>query len=491
MTSHRVVVVGGGVTGLSAAYELARAGVPTTLVEASDRFGGKVRTEHVDGFLIESGPDSFVSYRPAAIELATELGLGDALVRPLEPREVFVRAGGRFVPMPQEMGLVLPRAVRPFLTTPLLSPSQKLRVGLDVLLPRTRLSEDVGVGPYLRRRLGRGIVDRLAGPLIGGVYGTPVDELSLLAVVPQLREAELRHRSLVLASLATRRGRDGPAGSPFITLAAGVGQLVDGLVAALGASPDVELRTNAAIVGLAVDGRRVDVRLSGGGRIRSEATIVTAPGPAAARLLDAVAPASATAIRRIRHGTTAIVSLAYRTDQFTSSLPGHGFLVAAGEPLAIDACTISSSKWPARAPDGSVLLRAFVGSRSGRSIGVSDVELVARVESDIAATMGVRGRPLLVRVARRQDEMPQYTVGHLSRVAAAEAALTSVPELLVAGATYRGVGVPDCIAQGRSAARRVIERLGAESISLAAEQAAALASATDRRFPLAAATVSG
>lgn len=457
-----VVIVGGGITGLSAAFELSRAGLATTLLEASDRLGGKIRTERIDGFLIEAGPDSFVPYRPAAVELAGELGLGDRLVRPGEPRAVFIRADGRFRPLPQEMGLVLPEAIRPFVTTPLLSPFQKLRAGLDVLLPRTRLAGDVGLGPYLRHRLGPALVDRLAGPLIGGVYGTPVDELSLLAVVPQLREAELRHRSLVLASLAAGRRRRGPAGSPFVSLAGGLGELVDGLVAALRASLAVELRTGATVAGIERDGARVSVRLGSGERIRSEAVIVTAPGPAAAALLDAVAPAAAGAVRTISHGTTAVVSLGYRASQFATPPPGHGFLVAAGEPLTIDACTISSSKWPARAPEDSVLLRAFVGSRGGRSVALTDGALLAAVEADLAATMGVRGAPVLTRIARPPAQMPQYTVGHLARVAAAEAALVNLPGVVLAGAPYRGVGLPDCIAQGRAAARRAIERAGTE-----------------------------
>lgn len=455
-----VVIVGGGISGLSAAYELSRAQVPTMLLEASAQFGGKVRTERADGFLVESGPDSFVSYRPAAVELATELGLGDQLCRPLEPREVFILAGGRFVPLPQEMGLVLPRTVRPLLTTPLLSPLEKLRVGLDLLLPRTRLADDVGVGPYLARRLGGALVDRLAGPLIGGVYGTPVGDLSLMAVVPQLREAELRHRSLILASLASRRSDHGPSGSPFVTLKDGVGRLVDELVAALRASPCVELRTDAAVAALDARGSSLEVRLRNGDRVRSEAVIVAAPGPVAARLLGPVAPPAAAAIRTIRHGTTAIVSLGYRADQFTRPPDGHGFLVAAGESLTIDACTISSNKWPGRAPQGLVLLRAFIGARGGRAHGVPDATLPARVEAELAAILGVRGRPLLVRLARWPEQMPQYTVGHLSRVAAVGSALAEVPGLIVAGATFRGVGVPDCVAQGRSAARRAIERLG-------------------------------
>ena len=465
MRGSGVLVVGGGITGLSAAWELARSGVRTMVVEASDRLGGKVQTERVDGLLIDWGPDSFVSYRPAATELARELGIGDALVRPLEPREVFIRAGGRFTPLPQEMGLVLPRAVRPFVTTPLLSPLDKLRVGLDLLLPRTRLADDMGVGPFLRRRLGRALVERLAGPLIGGVYGTPVDELSLMAVVPQLREAELGHRSLLLASFASRNGRSTGSGSPFITFAGGTGQLVDALLGALRGAPDVELRTGTMVTGLELAGDHVAVRLSSGEIVRPDAIVLAVPGPAAANLIEAAAPAAAAGLRTIRHGTTALVTLAYRVGQFAQPPIGHGFLVAGGEPLTIDACTISSNKWADRAPAATVLLRAFIGSRTGRAVELSDGDLVAAAQRDIAEALGVRGAPRLVRLGRWPGLMPQYTVGHLTRIAAVEAAMVDVPGIALAGATYRGVGIPDCVAQGRSAARRLIGRLGGPTMT--------------------------
>jgi oxygen-dependent protoporphyrinogen oxidase len=466
MRRSGVLVIGGGITGLSAAYELARSGMTATLIEGSDRLGGKVHTERVDGLLIDLGPDSFVSYRPAVTELARELGIGDALVRPLEPREVFIRAGGRFTPMPQEMGLVLPRALRPFVTTPLLSPLDKLRVGLDLLLPRTRLIGDVGVGPFLRRRLGRALVERLAGPLIGGVYGTPVDELSLLAVVPQLREAELSHRSLLLASLASRNGRATGSGSPFVTFTGGTGQLVDGLVAALRGMLNVEPRTGIAVSGLRQVGKRVDVHLSSGEILRPEAVVLAVPGPAAARLLEPTVPAAAAALRTIPHGTTALLTLAYRADQFARPPLGHGFLVAAGEPLTIDACTISSNKWAGRAPEGTVLIRAFIGSRTGRALGLSDQALIGAAQQDLAATLGVRGVPHLVRLGRWAQQMPQYTVGHLSRVASVEAAMSGVPGIVLAGATYRGVGIPDCVVQGRSAARQIIGHLGGSPVAM-------------------------
>jgi oxygen-dependent protoporphyrinogen oxidase len=280
-----------------------------------------------------------------------------------------------------------------------------------------------------------------------------------MAVVPQLRDAELGHRSLLLASLASRNGRSTGSGSPFITFAGGTGQLVDGLVAALRGAADMELRTGIAVSRLERAGARTVVHLSSGEILHPEAIVLAVPGPAAANLIEPGVPAAAAVLRTIRHGTTALVTLAYRGDQFARPPIGHGFLVAAGEPLTIDACTISSNKWAGRAPEGTVLLRAFIGSRSGRALDLSDEELVGAAQQDVAETLGVRGEPRVVRLGRWPQLMPQYTVGHLSRVAAVEAAIAEVSGIVLAGATYRGVGIPDCVVQGRTAARRLVAHL--------------------------------
>ena len=458
-----VVVVGGGITGLSAAYALGRAGVPTTLVEASVRLGGKVRTERVDGFLVESGPDSFIAYRPAALELCRELGLGDAIIRPADPRVVNIRAGGTFARLPDGIGLVLPTRLRPLVTTAMFSPLEKVRMGLDLILPRAKGDGDVAVGPFLRRRLGGALVERLAGPLIGGVYGTSIDELSLDAVVPQLREAEREHRSLLLASLAQGRARkrSGAAGgSPFVTLAGGLGQLTDALGAALEASPSVIVRTGTKVAGLERKGAGFTIRLTGGERLHGDAVVLTGPAQVSAGLLEALAPSAADLLRSIPHGSTGVVSLGYRADQFPEPLVGHGFLVADGEPLSISACTWSSLKWAGRAPDGMVLLRAFIGSNAERLLAGPDAEVAAAARRDLTLTMGVRGDPVMTRVARWPAAMPHYTVGHLERVAAAFESLAGTPNLVLAGAAYHGVGLPDCIAQGRAAAAQVQRVLG-------------------------------
>ncbi len=493
-----VVVVGGGITGLAAAYELTRAGVPVLLVEASDRLGGKIRSERVDGFLVEAGPDSFIAYRPAATELARELGLGDAIIRTTDPRRVYIRARGEMIPMPEGMGLVLPTRMAPFVTTRLFTWPQKLRAGIDVLLPRWLGAEDVSIGAFLRHRLGAAMVDRLADPLLGGIYGAPVDELSLFAVVPQLRDYEREHRSLLLASLAQGRaarararaaaagagggsgsahwagsaGSGGGSGSPFLSLAGGMGSLVDALAAAIRATPGAEIRLGARVTALERSGGRTAVSLADGTRLTPDAVILAGPADASARLLASEVPPAAGAIRSIPHGSTGVVTLGYRAASLAQPIVGHGFLVAGDEPLCFGACTFTSSKWAGRAPDGTILLRAFLPERSAAILARGDADVVAAVHADLARILGLREPPVMRHVARWHEAMPRYTVGHLDRVAAVEAAMETRPEIVLAGAALHGVGVPECVARGRAAGRRAAAIAGDDAEARAVAGAA-------------------
>ncbi|HEU0234868.1 MAG TPA: protoporphyrinogen oxidase [Candidatus Limnocylindrales bacterium] len=468
-----VLVAGGGITGLVAARELANLGIPAAVLETAPRFGGKIATERVDGYVVERGPDSFVTFRPAAVELVRELGLADELVSTREPRTVHVSHRGRLHPMPDGFGLVLPTRLRPFVTTGLFSVPEKLRMSLDLALPRMADGEgDEPVGRFLRRRVGDAAVDRLAGPLIGGVYGTPIDELSMDAVVPQLRAAEQDHRSLLLAGLAegraARRVNAQATGSPaplglFVSLAGGMGCLVDALVAELAAAPGVELRPGTAVRELAPRGTGLIARLSDGTEMPAEAAILATPGTVTGALLEPISAAAAAAVRSIRQGSTAVVSLGYPVHRVAQLPDGHGVLVPRSEGMTIGACTWSSRKWPGRAPAGRLLVRAFMPD----SPPGSDEAIAAIARAEVGRLLAIDGQPELVRVARWQAAMPRYTVGHLGRVAAAEEALRPWPAITLAGASFHGVGLPDCIAQGRAAAHRVAAVIGATRIRVA------------------------
>lgn len=451
----KVVVAGGGIAGLAAAYALARAGAAVSLVEGAPALGGKVATDRVDGFTIERGPDSFLTLRPAALALCRELGLADEVTAPLAPDAVFIWHGERLVPIPAGTGLGIPTRFTPFLRSPLFSARDKLRAALEVVVPAQARGGDVAIGPFLRRRFGSAVVERLAGPLIGGIYGASVDDLSLEAVMPHLREAEQRYGSLVRAGLAARAARRRTVASPpVVTLKRGMGSLVDAIVGRL---EGADVRLGVELDAIERAGSGFVARLADGTRLAADAVVLATPAPAAARALREIAPSASDALATIAYRGTAAISLAY--DERRLPRPaGHGFLVPDGA-LPIAACTWSSSKWPERAPAGAVLLRATVRADALLSRGAD--ELIDAAHRSIARTMGADGPPLLARVSLWTGAMPRYTVGHLDRLARIGAALLPLPLVALAGAAYRGTGVPDCIAQGQAAAEKILTLEGA------------------------------
>jgi len=450
------VVVGGGVTGLAAAWELTMAGHRVLLVEASDRFGGKVYSETVDGFLLEHGPDSFVSYRPGAVQMATDLGLADEVVPSVPPRLVHLRVRGRMEPIPAGMGMVLPTRLGPFARTKILTWPQKLRAAVDLVLPRVLGPQDMSIGALLRRRLGPGVVARFADPLVGGIYGATVDELSVDAVLPVLRTYETERRSLILASVAQGRSAPRPASpgaSPFRSMRTGMGSLVDAMVAGLRAQ-GADLRTGIRAVGLESTAAGAVVQLSDGTRHEALGVVMAGGAASSADLLAEVAPGAAVALRAIPHGSTATVHLGFDADAFDPPPAGHGYLEAGPDPAPITGVTIASGKWPGRAPTGMVLIRAFVPGRVGAAARFGDDALLDVVTAHVSQALGARTAPRLRHLVRWRGAMPTYTVGHLDRVRAVAEALAPHPQLRVAGSALHGVGVPDCLADGR--------RVGAE-----------------------------
>jgi oxygen-dependent protoporphyrinogen oxidase len=483
----KLLVIGGGLTGLAAAFEAASRGAQVRLVEAGPRLGGKVLTESSAGYVIEHGPDSFVAYRPEAAHLAGEVGLAGEIIGLSSRRSAHIRVDGRLRPMPAGMGLVLPRRLGPFVTTRILSWPDKLRAGLDLIRPRQLGPGDVSIGDFLEARLGPAIVAKFAQPLVAGIYGTDIHELSLDAVLPQLRVNEREHRSLLLASLAegraqAQRGRAaqagragvpvgrsgvqvgrsgapvGRAGVPvapsstgapvglFRTFRLGLGALVDALGKAL-RDAGVEVLLGTAATPEDLTAPDVD-------------TVVLAGGVAAsAELLTPWAPQAAAALRDIPLSSSTIVTLAYPVEAFPRPLGTHGWLEAGAAPVS--GITLSSTKWVGRAPDGQTLLRAFVPARLGPLCHAPDTEVIAAVTGHLRHVLGVTASPDLVRVTRWPGVMPSYTVGHRERVRAVEAALAPTP-WRVAGSALHGVGLPDCVRDGRRAAADLLDRTAEE-----------------------------
>jgi oxygen-dependent protoporphyrinogen oxidase len=435
----KLLVVGGGITGLAGALEAARAGIEVTLVEAGDRLGGKVWTERVDTLVIEHGPDSVINYRPEALALARELQLGESIEEIASSRVVYMRSGGKLRPLPASMGIILPARLWPFVTTGILSIPDKLRAGFDLVLPRRlKVGEDQSIGEFLKYRLGPAMVRKFADPLVGGIYGASVDDLSLDAVLPSLRQSEEEHRALLLAARAGRpRGKQTKASSPFRSLAGGMGTLIDALGEALDHA-GVEIVTSQHVDSGVLSSSEYDHVLLAGG-VGSTKELLADHVPEAVALLEKTPLSSST-----------VVTLAYSDDQVGSGKASHGWLEAQVAPVS--GITVSSAKWAGRAPAGTTLIRAFVPARLGAIATVGDQELLEAVRSHLGEVMGVRGEPSLTRITRWKNVMPTYTVGHLDRVAAIEKSLEPTPWRL-AGSALHGVGLPDCI----SSARRIVQ----------------------------------
>jgi oxygen-dependent protoporphyrinogen oxidase len=491
MTPH-LAIVGGGITGVAAAYAAATSprardrGVRATLIESDTRLGGKILTERIDGCLIEHGPDSLLATKPWGVDLCRRVGLGDRLIPTQPGRAVYVWYGGRLHPLPEGMAFGIPTRLAPILRTQLLSPGEKLRAAADLILPRRRDSGDETIGGQLRRRLGDAVVDRLAGPLLGGIYAGDPDALSVRATFPLLADWEATYRSLIVAALARRRARAAggaaagpPSGSAlptsghphgpspmFLGLVGGLGEMVERLDTLLAETARVMGRTVQRITRDARRPTAYRIALDDGHTLGADAVLLATPAHVSADLLVHLAPSVAAVVRQIPYVSTAAVTMAFRRDEITHPVDGHGFVVARGSLLAITACTWVSSKWPYRAPPETVLIRCYLGKAGHEEIVEEDDDrLAAVVRADLRATMGIEAAPVLTRVARWFKAMPQYPAGHLERLQAIDAGLEDVPGLAVAGAGYRGIGIPDCIRQGTDAADRLLDYLLAQPAS--------------------------
>ena len=465
MTPLRVVVVGGGIAGLAAAHrlaELARAegrALDLVLLEAADRLGGTIRTERVDGFLLEAGADSFISEKPWALALAERIGLGARLQRTDDHfRRTYVVRGGRLRPLPEGFLLLAPTRAWPVLASGVFSWRGKLRLGLDLILPRRPAAGDESLGSFVRRRLGREALERVAQPLVGGIYTADPDRLSLAATMPRFLALEREHRSLILGLRRTARGGEatgasGARWSLFVTLAGGMAELVAALAARLPTGA-VRLSTPVAAVAPAPDGWRVDLR--DGPPLHADGVVLAGPAPAMGVLVSGADRPLAALLGGIAYASSATVALAFPRAAIRHPLDGFGFVVPRAEGRAILACTFSSVKYPGRAPAGFALLRVFVGgAMQAGLLARGDRALLQLAHEDVASLLGITGDPVLSRVWQHPGTMPQYDVGHLERVEAIESRLETLPGLALAGGAYRGVGIADCVHSGEAAAERL------------------------------------
>ncbi|MBI3024802.1 MAG: protoporphyrinogen oxidase [Candidatus Tectomicrobia bacterium] len=468
--SRRAVVLGGGVAGLAACLRLLQGarerGLPleVVLLEASPRVGGAIETARAGGCLLEKGPDCFLSVKPEGVALCRELGLEGQLIgtRP-ECRRSFILRGGRLYPVTAGFYLLAPSSLTSFATSPVFSPLGKLRMALDLVLPRRRGAGDESLASFVRRRLGREALDRMAQPMVAGIYAADPEELSLEATMPQFLEMERRHRSVILAlrrRVAQARGAaaaSGPRYALFLSLAGGMETLVEALrERLLGAS----LRCGARATGLRREGGRWRVGLEGGGELEADALCAALPAHAGSKLFGEVSPRLSALLGGIPYGSVATLNLVFRRDRVAHPLDGMGFVVPAAEGRPLMACSFSSSKFAGRAPEGKVLLRAFAGgARGGEALALAEGELIRRLVEDLRPMLGVSGEPEEALLQRYGRAMPHYTVGHLGRVEEMERLAAELPGVALAGSAYRGVGIPDCAAGAAAAVARLLDQL--------------------------------
>jgi len=451
-----VVVVGGGIAGLAAAYRLQQAGLDAVLLERTSRIGGKLQTERVNGFVVEAGPDSFLTTKPGAIDLARRLGMGDELHAP-SISGASVMKDGRLYPLPQGLSGLVPARLGPLLMSPVISPAGRLRLGLERLIPARRSATDESLAGFMRRRFGREAYGRLIEPLMSGIYAGDGDQLSLTATFPQLRSTEMARGSLMRAFA----NRPRPAGSPFLAPQSGIAALSEALEAAL---VRVDLRRETTVTAIRRSGTDWVVSTDRGGEINSQSVILAVPAYDAADALTDTDSELAAILRLIPYVSVATVSLAYRASDVSEPLKGSGYVVPRRENRPIIAATWMSNKWAHRAPPGHVLVRAFLG-RAGRELILenSNETLIDVARAEMAQVLGASGTPILQRVFRFPRGMPQYNLGHTDRLRRIERRLAQHPGLYLAGHAYRGVGIPDCIISGEAAAVSAIERAPAKS----------------------------
>lgn len=465
-----VVVVGAGIAGLATAYELSRHGVSFVVLERASRAGGVILSEDVDGFTIDGGPDALLIQKPDGIVLCQEIGLGDRLVPTNLPRLAFVQRGGRLHALPAASVLGIPTRIGPFVRTGLFSWPGKLRMGAELFVPPRSEGGDESIGAFMRRRFGAEATDYLAEPLLAGIHAGDVDRLSLHALFPRFAEAERKHGSLLRAfRTAAKASAERPEGA-FKSLPGGLSEMVRALVQTIG---DSNVRTGTAVTGIVGRGPYV-VTTGSRESIDAHAVVVATPAYVTAELLRDRDPGLASRCRDIPYASAATVALGFRRDAVSHPLNGSGFVVPRTEGTGILAGSWLSSKWPSRAPDGRVLMRTFLGgARDPRAMEASNAELVVRSLAALRPLLGINGDPTFTRVYRWERANAQHEVGHLERVAAIDRALARHAGLFVTGSGFRGVGIPDCVADGRRTARQVAEWLSnrrAATAHLNAEQ---------------------
>ncbi|WP_085506907.1 protoporphyrinogen oxidase [Thalassobacillus devorans] len=463
--TKQIVVVGGGITGLAAAYylqkEIKHQQLPyeVKLLEASDKLGGKIKTEQRDGFTIERGPDSFLARKKSASELASEVGLGDQLV-PNGTGQSYILVKNKLHKMPSGSFMGIPTKVRPFLFSGLFSPVGKVKAAKDFVKSKSAPQDDQSLGHFFRNRLGDDVVENLIEPLLSGIYAGDIDNLSLMSTFPNFYHLEQEYGSLIKGLNKTMPARKpakkGKKPSMFLTLKDGLESLVEAVTDHL---DEGTVHTNKAVDHIEKKDSHYNLLLNDGTVMEAASVILASPHSAAERMLskhDFMKP-----FQEMPATSVANVALAFDASAVKKDIDGTGFVVSRNSDFRITACTWTHKKWPHSTPEGKVLLRCYVGKPDDQEVvDLSDEEIVDIVLNDLNKTMKITADPEFSVITRWKNAMPQYTVGHKQRMNEIQQAMQQkLPGVYLAGGSYHGVGVPDCIDQGKEAVEKVLNFL--------------------------------
>ena len=459
----RIAIIGGGISGLSAAFALEkprRAGIAVeyVLFESSPRLGGVLLTESIDGCLVEAGPDSFLTEKPWAADLCREVGLADQLIGSNDrDRKTYILVNGRLVPMPDGLMFMVPTKMLPAIWSPLFSTRTKFRIMQEWFHPKRKSATDESVASFVERHYGREVVDRLADPLLSGVYGGQADKLSLRAVLPRFADMEASHGSLGRALISTLQKTPKTAAPKplFTSLKNGMQQMVDAIISHL---PPSALRINTPVQ--AIQQQDTNWLVSAGyASDQFDAVILATSAPVAARL--GLPAQLSSALAAIEYTSSVTVALAYNQQVRQSLPPGFGFLVPRSEGKRLLAATFVHNKFPHRTPPDRALIRCFLGGAHHPAIlDQTDEEILSLAKQELRQILNLTAAPLFTRIYKWKDAMAQYNVGHIERILAIEQACRDLPNLALAGNAYHGIGVPDCVRSGAEAANRILQALG-------------------------------
>jgi oxygen-dependent protoporphyrinogen oxidase len=465
--NKKIAIIGGGITGLSAAFytkkmfEEQQIPVDITLIEKSHELGGKIRTLHLDGFVIEKGPDSFLARKLPVMTLTKELGLeGELTATNPKAKTNYILHHGKLHKMPLGLVLGIPTSMTPFIKTGLLSPAGKIRAAMDLWLPKRKGTKDESLGSFIQRRLGKEVLEHITEPLLAGIYAGDTQSLSLKATFPQFLELEQKHRSLILGMVAGKKKVREIEGLPeiakksmFLTYKKGLISLVERLKEAL---QSIQIISGQGVEEVTKTEHGYSLRLESGSQLEADGIIMALPTFQTAKLLPGVSTIKW--LENISYVSVANVVMAFDKKDITFPLDGSGFVVPRKEGRTITACTWTSSKWLHTAPEGKILLRCYVGRAGSEEwVHLTDPQILSKVRSDLKDIMGIMVEPIFYEITRNYHSMPQYPVGHIEQLKKLRDRLTNQkPGIFLCGAGYQGVGIPDCIQQGKDAAEQML-----------------------------------